>query len=108
MISLAVVAIKVGTDLCTYTDTIADLNVLDLVSDLDGTACEWSQSSFDTYSWCSWGRREAHRESCAFVARRRKRGDGANVVSYNVPMISCPTQRGSGVSPQPPVIAVFR
>jgi hypothetical protein len=24
----------------------------------------------------------------------------------NVPMISCPTQRGRGVSPQPPVIAV--
>jgi hypothetical protein len=42
LISLAIVAVQIGADLCAYTDTVADLNVLDLVSNLDGTACEWS------------------------------------------------------------------
>jgi hypothetical protein len=53
LISLAIVAVQIGADLCAYTDTVADLDVLDLVSDLDGTACEWSQSVSDAHFWCS-------------------------------------------------------
>jgi len=35
LVGLAVAAGKIGTDLCTDTNTVADLDVLDLASDLD-------------------------------------------------------------------------
>lgn len=37
LVRLAVVASEIGADLSTDTDAVADLDVLDLASDLDGT-----------------------------------------------------------------------
>jgi hypothetical protein len=43
LVGLAVVAVQIGSNLCANTDTVADLDVLDLVTNLDGTTFERSQ-----------------------------------------------------------------
>jgi hypothetical protein len=43
LVGLAVVAVQIGSNLCANTDTVADLDVFDLVTNLDGTTFERSQ-----------------------------------------------------------------
>lgn len=105
LVCLAIVAVQIGTDLCAYTDTVPNLDVPDLASDLDGTTCEQNQrSSSKMMSGVANVAAKVMRSLPATLTRHRD--VGTDVVCLDVPMISCPTQRGRGVSPQPPVIAV--
>jgi hypothetical protein len=80
LIGLAVVAVQIGSDLCANTDTVADLDVLDLVTNLDGTTFERGQQCVHKASVEQQARASPHMTSCAFIAKMCDGGDEADVV----------------------------